>query len=163
MVSRSVRTCSRRAGPAFASTDEENFSIAIRAMLAETEWISPSRLAAPRLPAAVSLIRRGVIAADESLVVCITGNGYKTRYRNIGGRCAEEEAGPRSAARSRSSKRTCDGKGLTAGAGLWRRRTFVIMLDGSAIGAIRRHAAGPRIPRSACVRSSGARMVGRGS
>ena len=39
---------------------------------------SPSRPAARRSPATIELIRRGVIGRDESMVVCITGNGYKT-------------------------------------------------------------------------------------
>jgi threonine synthase len=34
----------------------------------------------------MTLIRRGIIPPDESVVVCITGNGYKTAAETIGPR-----------------------------------------------------------------------------
>ena len=47
-------------------------------MLAETEGIFTEPAGGTTLAATVDLVRRGVIGADESTVVCITGNGYKT-------------------------------------------------------------------------------------
>jgi threonine synthase len=47
-------------------------------LLAQTEGIFTEPAGGTTLAAAVQLIRRGVIPPDESLVVCITGNGYKT-------------------------------------------------------------------------------------
>ena len=37
----------------------------------------PALIRAPCLPG-LDLVRRGVIGPDESTVICITGNGYKT-------------------------------------------------------------------------------------
>ncbi len=47
-------------------------------LLAETEGIFTEPAGGTTLAAAVDLIERGVIPRDESIVVCITGNGYKT-------------------------------------------------------------------------------------
>src|SRR4029077_18351904 len=47
-------------------------------MLAETEGIFTEPAGGTTLAAAIDLIQRGVIDRDESVVVCITGNGYKT-------------------------------------------------------------------------------------
>ena len=47
-------------------------------LLAETEGIFTEPAGGTTLAATVDLVRRGVIGADESTVVCITGNGYKT-------------------------------------------------------------------------------------
>jgi threonine synthase len=47
-------------------------------LLAETEGIFTEPAGGTTLGAAINLIRRGVIAPDESVVVCVTGNGYKT-------------------------------------------------------------------------------------
>ena len=47
-------------------------------LLAETEGIFTEPAGGTTLAATIDLIRRGVIGPDESTVVCITGNGYKT-------------------------------------------------------------------------------------
>jgi threonine synthase len=47
-------------------------------LLAETEGIFTEPAGGTTLAATVELIRRGVIGPDETTVVCITGNGYKT-------------------------------------------------------------------------------------
>ena len=48
------------------------------ALLARTEGIFTEPAGGTTLAAAMRLIRDGVIPRDESVVVCITGNGYKT-------------------------------------------------------------------------------------
>jgi threonine synthase len=48
------------------------------ALLAETEGVFTEPAGGTTLAGTVELIRRGVIKPDESVVVCITGNGYKT-------------------------------------------------------------------------------------
>jgi threonine synthase len=47
-------------------------------LLAETEGIFTEPAGGTTLAGAIDLLRRGVIGRDESVVVCITGNGYKT-------------------------------------------------------------------------------------
>jgi threonine synthase len=47
-------------------------------LLAETEGIFTEPAGGTTLAATIELVRRGVIAEDESVVVCVTGNGYKT-------------------------------------------------------------------------------------
>ena len=47
-------------------------------LLAETEGIFTEPAGGTTLAATRELIKRGVIPRDESVVVCITGNGYKT-------------------------------------------------------------------------------------
>jgi threonine synthase len=47
-------------------------------LLAETEGIFTEPAGGTTLAAAIELIERGVIPRDESIVVCVTGNGYKT-------------------------------------------------------------------------------------
>jgi threonine synthase len=47
-------------------------------LLARTEGIFTEPAGGTTLAATRALIRRGVIKPDESVVVCITGNGYKT-------------------------------------------------------------------------------------
>jgi threonine synthase len=47
-------------------------------LLAETEGIFTEPAGGTTLAATIELIRRGAIGPDESTVVCITGNGYKT-------------------------------------------------------------------------------------
>ena len=47
-------------------------------LLAETEGIFTEPAGGTTLAATIELVRRGVIKPDESVVVCITGNGYKT-------------------------------------------------------------------------------------
>jgi threonine synthase len=47
-------------------------------LLAQTEGIFTEPAGGTTLAAAIDLIKRGVIPRDESIVVCVTGNGYKT-------------------------------------------------------------------------------------
>jgi threonine synthase len=47
-------------------------------LLAETEGIFTEPAGGTTLAATIELVRRGVIAQDDSVVVCVTGNGYKT-------------------------------------------------------------------------------------
>ena len=47
-------------------------------LLAETEGIFTEPAGGTTLAATIELVRRGVIKPNESVVVCITGNGYKT-------------------------------------------------------------------------------------
>jgi threonine synthase len=47
-------------------------------LLAETEGIFTEPAGGTTLAGAIDLLRRGLIARDESVVVCVTGNGYKT-------------------------------------------------------------------------------------
>jgi threonine synthase len=63
-------------GCGIAITDEHIVD-AIR-VLAETEGIFTEPAGGTTLAAAMELIRTGVIRRNESTVVCVTGNGYKT-------------------------------------------------------------------------------------
>jgi threonine synthase len=47
-------------------------------LLAETEGIFTEPAGGTTLAGTIDLVRRGVIGRDESVVVCVTGNGYKT-------------------------------------------------------------------------------------
>ena len=47
-------------------------------LLAETEGIFTEPAGGVTVAAARNLIERGAIPRDESIVICITGNGYKT-------------------------------------------------------------------------------------
>src|SRR5215510_14287844 len=47
-------------------------------LLAQTEGIFTEPAGGTTLAATIDLVRRGVIPRDESIVVCVTGNGYKT-------------------------------------------------------------------------------------
>jgi threonine synthase len=47
-------------------------------LLAETEGIFTEPAGGTTLAATIDLVQRGVIGQDESVVVCVTGNGYKT-------------------------------------------------------------------------------------
>jgi threonine synthase len=79
-----VRTVRDTGGTGVASSDEEILN-AID-LLAETEGIFTEPAGGATLAGALSLIRRGVIPKNESVVVCITGNGYKTAAEVLGGR-----------------------------------------------------------------------------
>jgi threonine synthase len=57
-------------------TDEQILSAA--QLLAETEGVFTEPAGGATLAGAVQLIESGAIPRDESVVVCITGNGYKT-------------------------------------------------------------------------------------
>ncbi len=72
-----VLQCVRETGGSGAAVPDDQIIQAIQ-LLAETEGIFTEPAGGTTLAATVELIRRGVIAPDESVVVCITGNGYKT-------------------------------------------------------------------------------------
>jgi threonine synthase len=67
----------RETGGSGAAVSDEQIVSAIR-LLAETEGIFTEPAGGTTLAAAVELVRRGTIGGDESVVVCVTGNGYKT-------------------------------------------------------------------------------------
>ena len=64
-------------GGAGAAVTDREIVEAIR-LLAETEGIFTEPAGGTTLAAAIDLVKRGVIPATESIVVCVTGNGYKT-------------------------------------------------------------------------------------
>jgi threonine synthase len=64
-------------GGAGAAVSDSQIVDAIR-LLAETEGIFTEPAGGTTLAAAIDLISRDVIPRDESIVVCVTGNGYKT-------------------------------------------------------------------------------------
>jgi threonine synthase len=67
----------RATGGSGAAVTDHQIVDAIR-LLAETEGIFTEPAGGTTLGATIDLIQRGVIAPDESIVVCVTGNGYKT-------------------------------------------------------------------------------------
>jgi threonine synthase len=67
----------RATGGQGAAVSDVEIVDAIR-LLAETEGIFTEPAGGTTLAAAIDLARRGVIRSDESVVVCVTGNGYKT-------------------------------------------------------------------------------------
>src|SRR5262249_43535349 len=67
----------RSTGGAGAAVSDEQIVDAIQ-LLAETEGIFNEPAGGTTLAAAIDLVGRGIIPRDESIVVCITGNGYKT-------------------------------------------------------------------------------------
>jgi threonine synthase len=71
-----VRVVNETGGTGATATDDEILD-AVQ-LLAQTEGIFTEPAGGTTLAVARTLIRRGVIGADESLVICITGNGYKT-------------------------------------------------------------------------------------
>ena len=64
-------------GGAGAAVTDTEIVEALR-LLAETEGIFTEPAGGTTLAAAIDLVKRGVIPANESIVVCVTGNGYKT-------------------------------------------------------------------------------------
>jgi threonine synthase len=72
-----VIECVRATGGAGAAVSDEEIVAAIR-LLAETEGIFTEPAGGTTLAATIQLRQRGAIEPDESVVVCITGNGYKT-------------------------------------------------------------------------------------
>jgi len=64
-------------GGAGAAVSDSEIVGAIR-LLAETEGIFTEPAGGTTLAAVIDLIMRGVIPPEESIVVCVTGNGYKT-------------------------------------------------------------------------------------
>jgi threonine synthase len=77
----------RGSGGAGAAVSDERIVDAIR-LLAETEGIFTEPAGGTTLGGAIDLINRGVIGPDESVVVCVTGNGYKTA-EVVNGKLAE--------------------------------------------------------------------------
>jgi threonine synthase len=71
-----VRVVKETRGTGATVTDEEILD-AIQ-LLASTEGIFTEPAGGTTLAATRALVRRGVIKSNESVVVCITGNGYKT-------------------------------------------------------------------------------------
>jgi threonine synthase len=71
-----VRTIRDSGGTAAAPTDEE--IVAAMRLLAETEGIFTETAGGVTLGAARRLIETGAIGADDSVVLCITGQGLKT-------------------------------------------------------------------------------------
>ena len=67
----------RATGGSGTAVSDEQIVGAIR-LLAETEGIFTEPAGGTTLAGTIDLIRRGIIGADESVVVCVTGNGYKT-------------------------------------------------------------------------------------
>ena len=67
----------RETGGTGAAVSDPQIIDAIQ-LLAETEGIFTEPAGGTTLAATIELVRRGVIAPDESVVVCVTGNGYKT-------------------------------------------------------------------------------------
>jgi threonine synthase len=71
-----VQTVNSTGGSGTAVSDAQIVD-AIR-LLAETEGIFTEPAGGTTLAGTVDLVRRGVIQPGESVVVCVTGNGYKT-------------------------------------------------------------------------------------
>ncbi|MBZ5557216.1 MAG: threonine synthase [Acidobacteriia bacterium] len=72
-----VIQCIRSTGGTGAAVTDPQIVDAIQ-LLAETEGIFTEPAGGTTLAAAIELIGRGIIPRDESIVVCVTGNGYKT-------------------------------------------------------------------------------------
>lgn len=71
-----VKTVRDSGGTGATATDEE--IIDAIGLLARTEGIFTEPAGGTTLASTISLIKRGVIPKNDSIVVCITGNGYKT-------------------------------------------------------------------------------------
>jgi len=67
----------RSTGGAGAAVSDRQIIDAIQ-LLAETEGIFTEPAGVTTLAATIDLVRRGLIDRDDPVVVCITGNGYKT-------------------------------------------------------------------------------------
>jgi threonine synthase len=67
----------RDTGGSGTMVTDEQIVDAIR-LLAETEGIFTEPAGGTTLAGTIDLIQRGLIGPDESVVVCVTGNGYKT-------------------------------------------------------------------------------------
>lgn len=77
----------RGTGGAGTAVSDEQIVDAIR-LLAETEGIFTEPAGGTTLAGTIDLVQRGVIGRRESVVVCVTGNGYKTTEA-VSGRLAE--------------------------------------------------------------------------
>ena len=69
--------CVRETGGSGSAVSDAQIIHAIE-LLAETEGIFTEPAGGTTLAATVDLIQRGAIPPDESIVICVTGNGYKT-------------------------------------------------------------------------------------
>jgi len=67
----------RETGGTGAAVSDAQIVEAIQ-LLAQTEGIFTEPAGGTTLAATIDLIERGIIPRDESIVVCVTGNGYKT-------------------------------------------------------------------------------------
>jgi threonine synthase len=67
----------RSTGGTGAAVSDEEIVDAIQ-LLAETEGIFTEPAGGTTLAATIKLVKSGTIPRDESIVVCVTGNGYKT-------------------------------------------------------------------------------------
>jgi threonine synthase len=81
-----VQTVRQTGGTGTAVTDDQ--IVDAICLLAETEGIFTEPAGGTTLAGAIDLVERGVIGPEESVVVCITGNGYKTA-EVVTGRLAE--------------------------------------------------------------------------
>jgi threonine synthase len=77
----------RSTGGAGTAVADQDIVDAIK-LLAQTEGIFTEPAGGTTLAGAIDLIRRGVIPPNESIVVCVTGNGYKTS-EVVAGKLAE--------------------------------------------------------------------------
>jgi len=77
----------RSTGGGGAAVTDDQIVDAIQ-LLAETEGIFTEPAGGTTLAATIELISQGTIPRDESIVVCVTGNGYKTA-EVVQGRLAE--------------------------------------------------------------------------
>ena len=71
-----VQTIRETGGWGAVATDEEILEAIY--LLARTEGIFTEPAGGTTLAATINLIKEGVLPTDESIVVCITGNGFKT-------------------------------------------------------------------------------------
>jgi threonine synthase len=71
-----LQTLRDTGGSATMVSDEEILSTI--QLLAETEGIFTEPAGGATLAGAIALVKNGTIPADEPVVVCVTGNGYKT-------------------------------------------------------------------------------------
>jgi len=71
-----IQTVKATGGTGAAVTDTQ--IVEAICLLAETEGIFTEPAGGTTLAATIDLVKRGVIAPGESVVVCVTGNGYKT-------------------------------------------------------------------------------------
>ena len=79
----------RSTGGAGAMVEDDEIVEGIQ-LLAETEGIFTEPAGGVTVAATKQLIERGAIPRDESIVICITGNGYKTdRSAQRQGRAAD--------------------------------------------------------------------------
>jgi threonine synthase len=81
-----VKTVTASGGSGVASTDEA--ILQAMELLAETEGIFTEPAGGATLAGALQLVESGAIPRNESVVVCITGNGYKTAAETIASRVA---------------------------------------------------------------------------